>query len=704
MKIVLKSLLPVLLLILWQSPGLAQEPDFPLYAAISIEELYGDEEMVSIATGSSKPIYIAPAVASVITAKQIEAMGARTLDEVLETVPGLHVSLSKTNRLNSVYSIRGIHTSESPQLLMLMNGLPFPYLFSGSRPQNFQLPVTAIARIEVLRGPGSAVYGADAFSGVVNIITKTVGDIDGTTAGTRYGSFNSRDFWLQHGNQLGDIDAIFTLEWQKSDGDRDRIVNSDLQSLFDPSVSNAPGPLDTRYDVLDMHLDLQWGDWTLSNWYWLQDNMGVGAGGAQALDPAGYDNSKSLLVNLGWKNNDLVQNWNFSADLNYHYMKSRTHFVLLPEGTTVPIGTDGNLLSYAPYTVTNFPNGVIGNPGTTDHATGLDLAATKTDIPDHRLRIGVGVRHQKLEASETKNFGPGITIGTLTDVTDTPYVFVENRNRTLWYLSLQDEWDLADDWELTGGVRYDHYSDFGSTINPRLALVWATRYNLTSKLLYGRAFRAPSFSVLYSQNNPAGVGNPDLDPETIDTLELAFDYRPTFAIQTNLSIFTYQAKKLIDYLPDANGVTKTAQNANDQNGYGFELEANWKQSNKLNLSASYAWQHSEDADTGHRVADAPGQQLTLAADWKFLPDWLLHPQLNWVADRHREFGDTRPKIDDYVLVDLSLRRTDLWGHFELTLVARNLFDEDAREPSRSVIPDDFPLEGRSLWAGLSCKF
>ena len=89
------------------------------------------------------------------------------------------------------------------------------------------------------------------------------------------------------------------------------------------------------------------------------------------------------------------------------------------------------------------------------------------------------------------------------------------------HLSLQDEWQLAPDWELTAGVRYDHYSDFGATLNPRAALVWQTSPRLTSKILYGRAFRAPAFDTLYAQNNPVGLGNDSLDPETIDTIELA---------------------------------------------------------------------------------------------------------------------------------------------------------------------------------------
>lgn len=675
---------------------------------VGMEELYGDEEFVSIATGSSKPIYKAPAVASVITAGQIKAMGARTLDEALETVPGLHVVPSSLNRLNSIYSIRGIHTGDNPQVLMLMNGIPFPLLNNGGRPNFFRLPVSAISRIEVMRGPGSAVYGADAFSGVINIITKGADEINGTEAGARYGSFKSRDLWLQHGSHYGELGVMFSLEWQKSEGDRDRIINSDLQTTFDQlfstNASHAPGPLETRYDVLDLHLEFDFGDWKLRNWYWRQQDAGVGAGGAQALDPDGYDNVDSYMLDLNWKNNDLLTNFELSSRLSYYYYNGKSHLNLFPPGSTVLIGNDGNIASFPPLVSTNFPNGVIGNPDVMDQQIGIDLAVNFTGFTDHRLRLGGGIKYQNEDTSETKNFGPGVTIGTLTDVSNSPYVFMADTNRTVWYLSLQDEWQFAPDWELTSGVRYDRYSDFGSTVNPRLALVWATKYNLTTKLLYGRAFRAPSFSEQFQKNNPVTTGNANLNPETIDTVELAFDYRPTFDIQTNLSIFGYRADGLIEFVADSNGVTKTAQNVRDQKGYGFEIEAVLDVSKQLKLMGNYAWQHSEDANTGKRVADAPGQQLMLAADWKFMSNWLLHPQVNWVASRHRANDDTRDEIDDYILVDLTLRRDNIMRNFELALAVRNLFDEDAREPNNGTIADDYPMVGRSLWAEVRWSF
>ena len=169
-----------------------------------LDDFYGEIDVVSIATGTKKRIDKAPAVTTLITADDIARMGASHLDEVLEMVPGLHISPSTISRLDSVYSIRGIQTGFNPQVLVLLNGTEFKNSFSGGLPYTFRFPANVIERVEVIRGPGTAVYGADAFSGVINIVTKNLAET-ATNAGMRVGSFDSRDIWLQTGGEWQDM-------------------------------------------------------------------------------------------------------------------------------------------------------------------------------------------------------------------------------------------------------------------------------------------------------------------------------------------------------------------------------------------------------------------------------------------------------------------------------------------------------------------
>ena len=174
------------------------------------------------------------------------------------------------------------------------------------------------------------------------------------------------------------------------------------------------------------------------------------------------------------------------------------------------------------------------------------------------------------------------------------------------------------------------------------------------------------------------------------------------------NLFYYKWEDIIQFIPDPGG-SRTAQNAGEQLGHGMEFEVKWEASENLTLSGNFAWQKSKDENLDADAANAPEKQLYGRADWDFAEDWNLNLQANWVMGRNRVKGDPRNEIDDYVLVDLTMRRTNLWKNFEAALMVRNLFDEDAREPSPNgdpvpFIPDDLPLAGRSILGELRYQF
>ena len=696
-------------------PALAQDDTETM-----LEMLYGDEETVSIATGSNKPLRLAPSVASVITADDIRAMGANDLDDVLQSVPGLHVSLSQ--RYSSKYSFRGIHTNYNPQVLMLVNGYPITDLYLGTRLQTLRLSINNIKRVEVIRGPGSAVYGADAFAGTINIITYDATDYGNGKVGATVGSFDTSEGWVQGSTERNGWHIGLSLEWLKSDGDTGRRIEADLQSVFDgffgTNSSLAPGAVTTYYDLFN-------GQLQFSNQYWKitvnslrQDDAGIGSGIADALDSRGHQYGEQHLLDVQYNDPNFADSWQIEARTNYFYMKQHAYFTIFPPGSVLPIGTAGNItegnLDFNPSTssLVSFPDGYIGNPGALDKSLSADLIFFYTGMKKHRLRYAFGYKAQDEETTESKNFGPGVidgaqpvVDGTLTDVTGTPFIFSPNSDRDIYYLSVQDEWSFLKDWELTAGLRFDDYSDFGRTINPRAAFVWQTTYSLTTKLLYGRAFRAPSFSEQFSINNPIILGNPDLDPEEIDTLEVSFNYRPSYNVDTQLNIFNYKIDGLIDYVPDVGGSgTSTAQNTTDQSGSGFELEANWSISDMLSLSGSYSWQHSEDDDSGQEIPNAPQQLIYLDLRWQFIPHWYFSSQLNHVADRSRVSTDIRADIDDYTLLNLSVYTEKLSKNWNFSFVVHNVLDKEAFEPGTQSVPGDHPLEGRSIMLHLGYKF
>jgi iron complex outermembrane receptor protein len=664
-----------------------------------LAQVYGDKTTISIATGAPQALRRAPAVATVITAQDIAAMGATGIDEVLESVPGMHVSRS-SNSFAPLYLIRGIHSEFNAQTLMLLNGVPLTTLFVGNRGLGWgDMPVENIARIEVIRGPGSALYGADAFSGVINVITKTAADVGGTDVGVRAGSFRSHDGWLQYGGTLGGYDVAAYLRVGRTDGQRETVATDQqtlLDGVFNTRASLAPGPMNVGFKAVDASGDVSRGKLRLRGSYKLRDDLQTGAGVAGALDPVGRYRIQRVTSDLSWTDIELAEDWRATLTASYlHYQQTFNVPLQL-----FPPGAFGG----------SFPNGMLGAPSTWERQLRLAAVAAYGGIKGHALRIGAG--HDDLDmyrTRELKNFtiipsGPAVGLpvplpsGQLQEFQPSES-FVEPHRRTVGYLYLQDEWSMAKDWTLTAGVRHDRYSDFGTTTHPRVALVWDAQLDLTMKLLYGRAFRAPAFTEQYSINNPVIRGNAALKPERISTLEAAFAWQARADMQLNLSLFRYDMKDIIR-TADSGGGTAQFNNIGAQHGTGLELEALWDATRKLRLSGNVALQRSIEDATGTDAGYAPRWHANGRADWSFANGWLLSGQVNHVAERQRAMGDARAPIADYTTADLTLRTARGRDAWDFAVSLRNLFNADAREPSLAPgvgLPQDIPLARRSFY-------
>lgn len=651
-----------------------------------LAQAYGDPQMVSIATGSRQLISRAPSVATVITAADIQAMGATDLDDVMETIPGVHVART-TQVYSPSYVFRGINLGANPQVLILINGIPATSVITGNRGNGWVgLPLENIARIEVIRGPGSALYGADAAAGVINIVTKTADDLKGLTIGARTGSFQSHDAWGLYGGQWGAIKVAGYLRVGSTDGAKS-IVQADAQTGWDQllgtHVSHAPGPVNNARDFLDGSLDL-----SLSKWRWRlairdRDNVGSGAGIASALDPTGASRMRSATSDLSYDDDTLAPHWAVSAQLSASHYSEKSDLVLFPAGMNLGGPT--------------FTDGMIGNPYKWERHHRLNASATYTGLERHQLRLGMGAESADIyRIQETKNFNPDfspIGTGSRADVTDVSHTlpFLRPHSRQLRYAYGQDEWKFAKDWTLTAGVRHDHYSDFGTSTNPRLALVWDAAYNVTTKLMASSAFRPPSFTELYAINNPVAQGNAKLRPESIRTVEAAATWHISPQWQLGANVFHYKMDNIIQL------VSFVYQNTGELSGNGLEVESTWAINSILRLSGNYSFQYSIDGASQHNAGNAPHHQVYARADWRMLPKWSAHAQINWISDQKRAYNDTRPSLSGYNTVDLTVRSAHEGKGWNTAISVRNLFDADVREPASISLPNDYPMPGRSVY-------
>lgn len=696
-------------------------PIISAYADETVEsellELYGSEEFISIATGYKQLVSKAPAVASVIGSEQIQKMGALDLDDVLKTVPGLHVSYNY-QAYSPIYTFRGIYSSFNPQVLILFDGVPQTNLFTGGKNLVWAgMPVEAIDRIEIIRGPGSAIYGADAFAGVINVITKGGSGSGENNLGVTYGNYDSKSIFGNFAHQWEESSLVLALQANKTDG-HDEIIVADTQSFLDlltgTTASLAPGSPSLSKEMIDLNLDYRTGSLIVKSGYQGRRDVGNGAGVAQSLDPTSRYASDRYQLSVEYMIEDLLDDLSINLSGSYLDFTQQVEkdSILFPAGSTGPFldGSGQPLFGI-------FPDGVIASPEVYERHTRVNSTFHYTGVEKHDLTFGLGyyygdlykVREEKNYCTDAQSCAYILPFGGVVDVSDTPFVFLQEGARENHYLYIQDVYSIANDWQLTAGVRYDDYSDFGETVNPRFALVWSTTKDLTTKFLYGEAFRAPSFSETRNINNPAALGNPDLKPETLKSYEIVFDYKLNYDVDLIFNTFYYEWEDLIQFVSEVDGGAATAQNIGRQTGHGVEIETKWAVTPDFNLSANFAWQDSTNKKARSEAANAPEKKFYMQAHWEFATDTSLNLQLNWVMDRNREVMDLRPDIDDYALFDLTLRQKNIWEKVEAALIVKNLFDEDAREPTPNAfpvpgIPYDLPLSGRSVVGEIRYKF
>ena len=678
---------------------------------LSLEELV-QVQVVTAASGYTQNLLEAPASVSIIEAEEWEANGARTLNDAIRALPGVQITKVQTGATKDKISLRGLSGAFGQQVLMLVDGSPINRLYDGGVTFGNRIPLIGFKRIEVVKGPGSAVYGADAFGGVINLVSYEPGEMPSKLV-FRHGGFDTWEAGFSHALKIGDGALQLAYEYQRSADDSGKIVNADLQSTFDrifgTTASHAPGKFDEHYTISSLRAQWKWHALSFDVNDWRNLGAGLGAGVAQALDPRGYSKEATASYKLGLDLSAFVPG-QLDLHLSYRREVTGTFFNIFPPGARLPIGSDGNLNFAVPVNLVTFPDGYIGFPRLNNRACSADLIHVLEVGEAHRVRWEFGYDQIQLRAHETKNFGPGVidgsmlvVAGTLTDVTGSPYIFMPRQSRDVWHLSLQDEWKITADLRATIGVRQDHYSDFGSTTNPRLGASYRLSKDVTFKVSAGSAFRAPSFVDLYVSNNPAGVGNPVLQPETIRTVDAGFSAIMPFAeqLQIDVSIFRYDAKRLIEFVAVPVTGVQVAQNVGTRNGQGFEFSGRWQVAKGLSTDFNYSFVDEEN-EWGRAQPEVARQTAYLGGHWQPNDKYHAYVGVKWVADRQRAAGDLRRPIPDYYLGSAKLERR--FDHLAISLSVENLFNAAAREPSNGSIADDYPLAGRQWMLETSWTF
>lgn len=632
-----------------QATGSQPDGEIDRLISLSFDELM--EVKVSISTHSQQQMSKAPSVVTVITAEDIEATGTTNLMEILENVPGLYVKKNLFG-FRPLISLRG---SPGTHTLLMVNGTPMRDLVWSTGIFWKGLPASAIDRIEIIRGPGSALFGADASAGVINVITRTAAGIEDSTAALRAGSYDSGAVWLRHGGNLNGLRIGLSAEFSSTDGHA-------------PDIPVAGGGTSGRatypYDSQDVRFSLAGEHWRLLADYMGHDDLGTGFNGAGVMDPLNRSDDSQYSLALLYDNPVFARHWGLNASIRHRDLKYSSG-----NGFAAPTLIDPAAREYL---------------DSAERQSGIEASGLYSGINRHALRIGGG--YSLNDIYHVSQVNPP----------DPAYPLPEESRRNA-FLYLQDAWSFANDWELTAGLRYDNFSDFGHATTPRLALVWQTTDRLTSKLLYGEAFRASSYQELYFKTS-ANTPNPDLSPERSKTWELALDYLASRDLRLGLNMYRFERSNMIaaDSTP-----ARQFQNAGRFVVRGAETEARWQATPNLRLTGNASYREEDESSFSDLAI--PTKSIHLRLDWALQPRWNWNVQASWHGARPLPAGDTRQELGAYSLVDTTLRHQfdDYWS-FSASL--RNLFDAQAWDYSSRALVENLPLPGRHFFAELRHTF
>jgi outer membrane receptor for ferrienterochelin and colicins len=673
------------------------------------EEFFYAEEEVEIASLKPQPIEEAPGIVSVITAQQIKDMGARDLNDVLKTIPGFQLPVSIWYAKS--YTLRGLPQLFNSRVLVMMDGVSLNEPYYGQSNTNWaDMPLNNVKRIEIIRGPGSALYGTYAFLAVINVITNKAEDIDGVEFSLGGGSWNTQHHYIVAGKKKGDFSISGYADYRRSDGYDNYFIQQDLVTLlysyvpFLPSVSMAPGyiqvPLDSK------RVDLRLGYKNFEFQFKAQHyERGMPLPGYAITE--GFRQSDKSYIGQAIYRRDIGNKLLLSLKGNYYYRKQQLH------GQAYPRGIFGALLSgFGAQDF--FSDGLLGDLTVGDRSVGLLSQLDYALNEKNTFTLGIEYSNYKTNKPAVRcNMDPltRTQSSQLYDVEGASFGFMErDAKRAVLAAFIQDSWQVAEKLNFTAGLRFDHYSEFGTAVNPRLSLVWKLQKDTNIKILYGHAFRAPVFSELYTIASST-VGNENLGPEKVRSFEIGINHKLTPDISASFNYFYNSLSDII--LPTGEIIIPTyppqLENSGKANAQGIEaeLKANFEKNTYAYFNYSYA--KAKDELTGEVIPNVANHLFNFGVNvgaWKYLN---ANVNVNYVGERKRGllsgFPDPRDPIKAYSLFDLTLRAQNFWKNTEIILSIHNLLNTEYTDPEElGVIYYDFPREGKQILGKVIFKF
>lgn len=674
------------------------------------------ENVVVTATKSEIKEDEAPAITTVISREEIQRWGYQSVEEVLKHVAGVYIVDDHSIPNIGVRGISGGLRSESGLVKVMIDGHSVAFRStSGNWLGSELIPLSVVQQVEIIRGPASALYGADAFLGVINIVTRKAEQMQGgeiVLSGNHEGDYGmSHDMAL--GATVGDWQILASL----------RTSAENRSGLTLPASSPAPRLGSDAPTSLQAH-DLTLGSTVafVRTGYQLGKRGSVGIIGylsqldrgaefadwaqlTHNLDSSGRQNGTKISLRQGMVGLDLDLHLSPTVDL-------RVNGLFFDGGPTsrdrIEVGSD---LYY-----------VKRDFGYRGFDAGTEVAWHPSDAFNVLLGAGMILDHEKLPdvydvLKSSVGTLPGQQAGDEISTTGD----AGNKNLSNVGANALIIWTPMSRLSLTGGLRFDHHSVYGDKVSGRFGSVATLLPNLHLKLLYGSAFKAPSPQLLYGSPLAPGdiAGNGALKPSYVHTVESQLSYRPNrYLLVTSGVAYSY----LLDQAAFAQrGINQVALNISRVGSISWENELRFDYKRKLAAYGNLTVNHTVSSFSENSYVAALSTYNNAAypvvvantgvsAEIPRLP-LRANVELSYASSRPSSAANTleaggRYDLAPYVLLGANLRTVGLHLLAQkattLQLVMRNLTDKRYSDPGFAGI--DYPQLGRTFLMQASQEF
>jgi outer membrane receptor for ferrienterochelin and colicins len=635
---------------------------------LTLEELMGmDAGRVFGASERLQPVTEAPASVSFITAQDIERYGYRTLADILRGVRGMYIT---DDRNFSLVGTRGFGRpgDYNSRILLLINGHRVNDNVFGQAEvgAEFGLDPAMFERVEIIRGPASAIYGDSAFFAVINVITRSGASLDGSSIAVEGGTLGTRLARVSTGERLASgLEYVVTGTVESSKG---------IDELYFPAF-DAPETNNGIAQGLDgehtgqFYSQLSFKDLTFTAAY----------GRRRRTVPTA---SFGTLFNAQEAPQQTTDRHTL-ADVEYlrsvkgARVSLRASFDRFSYDGTYPFADPDN-----EGTLLVGQNGVVG----TRWSAGTRITRP---LPGRQvLTVGAEFIDNIRQHQKSEYISPALVL------------MHTDRSSTQQAIYLQDEVRLARWLIVNGGLRHDRYQEFVRT-TPRAGLIAMPSANQSFKYLYGSAFRAPN---AYELNTfYFGDRTHALRPESIDTHELVWERYTNDWLRSSVSTYWYKANQLITLVPDATTFLGTTfVNEGQVRAHGVEFEAQMRLTGGVQGMMSYSLQRARDVETGEVLVNSPSHMAKARMSVPGpLARSVVSAEFVLLGSRRTIAGNTlSPAASANVTLLAPLRPSvDLVGSI------RNVFDQPYADPaSDSHRQDSIPQNGRTYRVGIKWSF